>query len=89
MLPQADFFLRVRWITGEFNLSKLFTNTIMPGNTRHNLVESIFWNTASPIVGIKKAWANLYMGAFTYLPHYKSSRGKWVLGDGYQFAEAR
>ena len=46
--------LRVGWIPGEFNLSDLFTNTKMPGNARHNLVDSIFSNTTSPIGDIKK-----------------------------------
>ena len=36
---QASGILKVGWITGEFNLSDLFTKTIMPGNTRHNLVD--------------------------------------------------
>ena len=47
--------LRVGWIPGEFNLSYLFTKTTMPGNTRHNLVDSIFSNKASPIGNIEKA----------------------------------
>ena len=78
----------------------LFKRTTMPGNTGHNLVDSIFSNTASPIGDIEKAWFHLYMGASKYLSHYKSSRGKWVLGlhiyilfksiiYGYQFAGTR
>ena len=51
---QATGILRVEWIPGEFNLEDLFTNTTMPGNTRHNLVESIFSNIASPIGDIEK-----------------------------------
>ena len=61
-------------------MSDLFTKTTMPGNIRHNLVDSIFSNTASPIGDIEKAYVNLYMGASKYLPQYKSSCGKWVLG---------
>ena len=45
--------LRVGWIPGEFNLADLFTMTTMPGNTRHNLVDSIFSNTKSPIGDIE------------------------------------
>ena len=41
--------LQVGWIPGEFNLADLFTKTTMSGNTRHNLVDSIFSNTASLI----------------------------------------
>ena len=52
---QASDILRVGWITGEFNLSDLFTKITMPGNTRHNLVVSIFSNTASPVGDIEKA----------------------------------
>ena len=47
--------LRVGWIPGDFNLADLFTKTTMPVNTRHNLVDSIFSNTASPIGDIEKA----------------------------------
>ena len=68
--------LRVVWIPGEFNLADFFTKTTMPGNTRHNLVDSIFSNTASPIGDIEKAWFHLYMVASKYLTHYRSSRGK-------------
>ena len=50
----AEGVLRVGCIPGEFNMSDLFTKTTIPGNTRHNLVDSIFLNTASPIGGIKK-----------------------------------
>ena len=46
---QATDLLRVGWIPGEFNLADLFTKSTIPGNTRHNLVDSIFSNTASPI----------------------------------------
>ena len=52
---QAANILSVGWIPGEFNLADLFTNTKMPGNTRNNLVDSIFSNTASPIGDIEKA----------------------------------
>ena len=55
MEAQASGILRVGWIPGEFNLVELFTKTTMPGNTRHNLVDSIFSNTASPIGDIEKA----------------------------------
>ena len=46
--------LRVGWIPGEFNQVDYFTKTTMPGNTRHNLVDSIFSNTASSIGDIEK-----------------------------------
>ena len=36
---QYEGIIRVGWIPGEFNLADLFTKTIMPGNTRHNLVD--------------------------------------------------
>ena len=52
---EAAGILWVGWIPGEFNLADLFTKTTMPGNTRHNLVDSIFSNTASPIGDIEKA----------------------------------
>ena len=52
---QAAGILRVGWIPGEFILSNLFTKTTIPGNTRNNLVDSIFSNTASPIGDIEKA----------------------------------
>ena len=92
--------LRFGWIPGQFNLADLFTKTTMAGNTRHNLVDSIFSNTASRIGDIEKAQVHLYMGASNYLPNYKSSRGKWVLGlhiyilfisiiYGNQFADTR
>ena len=77
---QAAGILRVGWVPGECNLEDLFTNTTMPGNTRHNLVDSIFSNTASPIGDIENLQVHLFMGAYKYLPHYKSSCGKWVLG---------
>ena len=47
--------LQVGWIPGEFNLADLFTKITMPGNTRHNFLDPIFSNTASPIVDIEKA----------------------------------
>ena len=47
--------LRVGWIPGEFNPAELLTKTTMPGNTRHNLVDSVFSNTASSICDIEKA----------------------------------
>ena len=46
---QASGILRVGWILGEFKLVELFTNTTMPGNTRHSLVDSMLSNTASPV----------------------------------------
>ena len=46
---QSADILRIGWIPGEFNMADFFTKTTMPGNTRHNLVDSIFSNTASPI----------------------------------------
>ena len=52
---QAAGILWVGWNPGEFNLSDLFTKTTMPGDGRHNLVYSIFSNTASPIGDIEKA----------------------------------
>ena len=80
MEDQAAGILRVGWIPGEFNLEEWFIKTTMTGNTRHNLVDSIFSNTASPIGDIEKAKVHLYIGASKYLPHYKSSCVKWVLG---------
>ena len=77
---QAAGIFRVGSIPGQFKLTDLFTKTTMSGNTRHNLVDSIFSNTASPIGDIEKAWVHFYMGVYKYLPHYKSSRLKWVLG---------
>ena len=62
---QAAGILRVGWVPGECNLEDLFTNTTMPGNKRHNLVDSIFSNTASPIGDIEEAWVHLYMGALS------------------------
>ena len=56
MEAQASGILHIVWIPGEFNLVDLFTNTTIPGNTRHNLVDSIFSNTASPIGDIEKAF---------------------------------
>ena len=52
---QAPGILRAMWIPGEFNLAYLFTNTTMPGDTRHDLVYSVLSNTASHIVDIEKA----------------------------------
>ena len=52
---QAAGILQVGWIPVEFNLADLFTMTTMPGNNRHNLVDSILSNTASPIGDIYKA----------------------------------
>ena len=52
---QDEGILRVGWIPGDFNLPELFTKTTIPGNTRHNLVDSIFSNIASPIGEIDKA----------------------------------
>ena len=43
---QAAGILRFGWIPGDFNLVDLFTKTTMHGNKRHNLVDSIFSNTA-------------------------------------------
>ena len=73
---QAAGILCVGWIIIEFNLADLFTKTKMPGNTRHNLVDSILSNTALPIGDIENAWVHLYMVASNYLPHYKSSSRK-------------
>ena len=47
--------IQVGCIPGEFNLADLFTKTTMTGNTRHNLVDSIFSNTASKIGDTEKA----------------------------------
>ena len=47
--------LRVGWIPRESILSDLFAKTTIPGNTRHNLVYSIFSNTPSTIGDIEKA----------------------------------
>ena len=76
---QAAGILWVGWIPGEFKLKDLFTKITMPGNTRHTLVDSIFYSIASPIGDIEKVYVHLYMGASNYLLHYNSSRGKWVL----------
>ena len=46
---QAAGILRFGWIPVEFYLEDLFIKTTVPGNTKHNLVDSIFSNTASPI----------------------------------------
>ena len=56
---QAQGIIRVGWIPGKFNLADLFTKTKMPGNTRHNLVDSIFYNTSSPTGDIEKAKVHL------------------------------
>ena len=42
-------------IPGGFNLAYLFTKTVMPGNTKHSLVELVVPKTASPIGDIKTA----------------------------------
>ena len=55
--------LRVGFIPGYFNLVDLFTKKIMHGNIKHNLVDSIFYNSASPIYDIEKVYVHLYMGA--------------------------
>ena len=42
----------ILWVVGileEFNMTDLFAKTTIPGNIRHNLVDSIFSNTTSPI----------------------------------------
>ena len=52
---QAAGILWVGCIPGEFNLADLFTKTTMTGNTRHNFVDSIFYNTALSIGDIEKA----------------------------------
>ena len=69
----------MRCIPGEFNLEELFLKTTILGNTMHNLVDSIFTNTASPIGDIEKAYVHLYTGASKYPSHNKISCGKWVL----------
>ena len=46
---QAAGILQVGWISGEFNPAECFTKTTTLGNTRHDLVYSIFSNTSSPI----------------------------------------
>ena len=51
----------------------------MPGNTRHNLVESIFLNKVLPVGGIEKAWVNFLMSPSKYIPYYNSSCVKYVL----------
>ena len=51
---QAACILWFEWIPGYFNLAGLFTKTTMPGNTSHNLVDSIFSNTSSSIGYIEK-----------------------------------
>ena len=52
----------VGWIPGEFNLEDLFTRTKMPGNTRHNLVDSVLSNKAPPIVDIYKGAGSFVHG---------------------------
>ena len=69
MESPAEVILQVGWIPVDFNLVDLFTKTTMPGNTRHNLVDSVFSNTASPIGDIEKAWVHFYMGTSKYFPH--------------------
>ena len=54
MEAQYACIIRVGWIPVEFNLADLFTKITVPGNTRHNFVDSIFSNTASPIGDIDK-----------------------------------
>ena len=46
---QSAGILQVGWIPGELILADLFTKTTIHGNTGHNLVDSIFSNTESPI----------------------------------------
>ena len=52
---QAAGILRFGWIPGEFNLADFFTKTTISENTSNNLVDSILFNTASPIYDIEKA----------------------------------
>ena len=52
---QAAVIIRVGWIPIELNLEDLFTKTRMPGNTRHNLIDSVFSYTVSSIGDIDKA----------------------------------
>ena len=52
---QSASVLHVLWIPGELNLADFLTNTTIPGNTRHDVFEPIFFNTSSPIDGIEKA----------------------------------
>ena len=73
----------VGWIPGEFNLADLFKNTTIPGNTRHNLVDSIFSNKTSPIGDIEKSQGHSSMVVSKYFPNYNISRGEWVLGIAY------
>ena len=58
----------------------MFTKTTMPGNIRHNLVDSVFSNIASTIGDIEMAYVHLYMDESKYLPHNNSISRKWVLG---------
>ena len=51
---QAEVILQVVWIPGEFNMAEFFTKTTIPGNKRHNLLDSIFSNKASLIGDIEK-----------------------------------
>ena len=55
MEAQGAGILWVGWVPGDFNLEDLFTKKTMPRNKNHNLVDSIFFNTASPIGDIYKA----------------------------------
>ena len=41
---QANGTLRVGWISGDYNLADLLTKTTIKVNTRHGMVESIFYN---------------------------------------------
>ena len=43
---QANGKLRVGWIPGDYNLAYLLTKTTIKVNTRHGMVESIFYNEA-------------------------------------------
>ena len=77
---QAAGILRVGWIPRKFNLAYLLTKTTIHGNTRLDLVDSVYSNKESPIGNIDKGVGSLYIGASKYLLHYKSSHGMWVLG---------
>ena len=51
----------------------------MPGNTSHNLADSILLNMVSLTGGIEKAWFHLHIGVSKYHPQCQSCCGKWVV----------
>ena len=70
--------IQVGWIPGEFNPADLFSKTTMPGNTRHNLVDSIFSITASIIVDNRRRG---FICTWVYLSTSHTTRV--VVGSGF------